>query len=81
MKVPVDTEAVEIYRQGKRVRARGPDGESWYAYDPLILAQGGNPMMPTIAGIDSPNVFHLWTVHETWTESTNSLMITNRRQP
>ncbi len=62
VKVLVDTEAMEIDRQGKRVRGRGPGGESWFDYDALILAQGGNPVMPPIAGIDSPNVFRLWTV-------------------
>ena len=62
VKVLVDTEALQIDRQGKRVRARGPGGESWLGYDALILAQGGNPVMPLLAGIDSPNVFRLWTV-------------------
>jgi NADPH-dependent 2,4-dienoyl-CoA reductase/sulfur reductase-like enzyme/rhodanese-related sulfurtransferase len=62
VKVLVDTEALEIDRQGKRVLARGPEGESWFDYDALILAQGGNPVMPAIAGIDSVNVFRLWTV-------------------
>ncbi len=62
VKVLVDTEALEIDRNGKRVLARGPGGESWLDYDSLILTQGGNPVMPPIAGIDSPNVFKLWTV-------------------
>jgi NADPH-dependent 2,4-dienoyl-CoA reductase/sulfur reductase-like enzyme/rhodanese-related sulfurtransferase len=62
VKVLVDTEALEIDRQGKRVRVRGQQGESWLGYDALILAQGGNPVMPALAGIDSPNVFRLWTV-------------------
>ena len=62
VKVLVDTEALEIDRQGKRVRAKGPEGEAWFAYDALILAQGGNPVMPPIDGIGSPNVFRLWTV-------------------
>ena len=62
VKVLVDTEALEIDRQGKRVRAKGPEGEAWFGYDALILAQGGNPVMPPIDGIGSPNVFRLWTV-------------------
>jgi NADPH-dependent 2,4-dienoyl-CoA reductase/sulfur reductase-like enzyme/rhodanese-related sulfurtransferase len=62
VKVHVDTEALEIDRQGKRVRAKGPGGEAWFAYDALILAQGGNPVMPQIDGVGSPNVFRLWTV-------------------
>jgi NADPH-dependent 2,4-dienoyl-CoA reductase/sulfur reductase-like enzyme/rhodanese-related sulfurtransferase len=62
VKVLVDTEAVEIDRGGKRVRIVGPEGESWLPYDKLILAQGGNPIMPPLPGADSPNVFKLWTV-------------------
>jgi NADPH-dependent 2,4-dienoyl-CoA reductase/sulfur reductase-like enzyme/rhodanese-related sulfurtransferase len=62
VKVLVETEALEIDRQGKRVRVRGPEGESWIGYDALILAQGGTPVMPPIPGIDSGHVFRLWTV-------------------
>ena len=49
--VLVETEALEIDREGKRVRARGPSGESWIPYDSLILAQGGTPVMPSAAPI------------------------------
>ena len=62
VKVLVDTEALEIDRGGKRLRVVGPEGESWIEYDRLILAQGGNPVMPALPGVDSPNVFKLWTV-------------------
>jgi NADPH-dependent 2,4-dienoyl-CoA reductase/sulfur reductase-like enzyme/rhodanese-related sulfurtransferase len=62
VKVLVETEALEIDRAGKRVRVRGPEGESWLAYDKLILAQGGNPVVPPLPGVDSPNVFKLWNV-------------------
>jgi NADPH-dependent 2,4-dienoyl-CoA reductase/sulfur reductase-like enzyme/rhodanese-related sulfurtransferase len=62
VRVLVDTEAVEIDRSGKRVRVVGADGESWLPYDKLILAQGGNPVMPPLPGADSPNVFKLWTI-------------------
>jgi NADPH-dependent 2,4-dienoyl-CoA reductase/sulfur reductase-like enzyme/rhodanese-related sulfurtransferase len=62
VKVLVDTEAVEIDRVGKRVRVVGPEGEAWLPYDKLILAQGGNPIIPSLPGADSPNVFKLWTV-------------------
>jgi NADPH-dependent 2,4-dienoyl-CoA reductase/sulfur reductase-like enzyme/rhodanese-related sulfurtransferase len=58
----VDTEALELDRAGKRVRARGPEGERWLAYDALILAQGGNPVVPPVPGGDAPHVFRLWTV-------------------
>ncbi|MCX7029548.1 MAG: FAD-dependent oxidoreductase [Spirochaetes bacterium] len=62
VKVLVETEALEIDRTGKRVRVRGPDGESWIPYDSLILAQGGTPVMPAVPGIDAPHVFRMWTV-------------------
>jgi NADPH-dependent 2,4-dienoyl-CoA reductase/sulfur reductase-like enzyme/rhodanese-related sulfurtransferase len=62
VKVLVNTEALEIDRAGKRVRAKGPEGEAWLGYDKLILAQGGNPIMPPLPGSDAPNVFKLWTV-------------------
>jgi len=62
VKVLVETEALEIDRAGKRVRVKGPDGESWLGYNALILAQGGTPVLPPVPGIDSPNVFRLWTM-------------------
>jgi NADPH-dependent 2,4-dienoyl-CoA reductase/sulfur reductase-like enzyme len=62
VKVEVRTEALEIDRAGKRVRAAGPEGEHWFPYDKLILAQGGNPIMPPLPGAEAPHVFKLWTV-------------------
>jgi len=62
VKVRVETEALEIDRPGKRVRVRGPEGESWLGYDRLVLAQGGNPIMPPLPGHDAPHAFKLWTV-------------------
>ena len=60
--VRVDTEALEIDRVRKRVRARGPEGEGWLPYDRLILGQGGSPIAPAVRGSDAPHVFRLWTV-------------------
>jgi NADPH-dependent 2,4-dienoyl-CoA reductase/sulfur reductase-like enzyme/rhodanese-related sulfurtransferase len=62
VKVLVETEALEIDRAGKRVRVRGPAGESWIPYDSLILAQGGTPVIPAVPGVDEPCVFQMWTV-------------------
>lgn len=62
VRVHLGMEAVEIDRAGKRVRARGAEGERWFAYDKLILAQGGNPVIPGIPGADAPHAFKLWTV-------------------
>ena len=65
VKALVDTEALELDRSGQRVRVRGPRGEAWLPYDRLILAQGGNPLMPALPGSDGPHVFKLWTVPDT----------------
>ncbi len=62
VQVEVRTEALEIDRAGKRVRALGPAGERWIPYDKLILAQGGNPIMPPLPGAEAGHVFKLWTV-------------------
>jgi NADPH-dependent 2,4-dienoyl-CoA reductase/sulfur reductase-like enzyme/rhodanese-related sulfurtransferase len=62
VRVMVETEALEIDRGRKRVRVKGPEGESWIEYDSLVLAQGGNPLLPALPGVDSPNVFKLWSV-------------------
>jgi NADPH-dependent 2,4-dienoyl-CoA reductase/sulfur reductase-like enzyme/rhodanese-related sulfurtransferase len=62
VKVLVETEALELDRKARRVRVKGPEGEAWLDYDSLVLAQGGNPVTPPVPGVDSPNVFRLWTV-------------------
>jgi len=62
VKVLLRTEVVEIDRKAKKVRIRGPEGESYLAYDRLILAQGASPLLPNLPGSDGPGVFRLWTV-------------------
>lgn len=62
VKARVNTEIVAIDRSQKRVLARGSQGEEWVPYDKLILAQGGQPLMPPIPGMDAPHVYKLWTV-------------------
>jgi len=62
VRVLLETEAIEIDRPGKRVLVRSKDGESWLAYDKLILAQGGDPITPTMPGADASYVFTMWTV-------------------
>ncbi len=60
--VLLQTEALSLDRAARTVRVRGPEGESDLPYDSLILAQGGTPIFPPIRGLDSPNVFRLWTI-------------------
>jgi NADPH-dependent 2,4-dienoyl-CoA reductase/sulfur reductase-like enzyme/rhodanese-related sulfurtransferase len=62
VEVRLHTEALEIDLAGKRVLARGPQGEAWVPYDALILAQGGTPILPPLPGADAEHVFKLWTV-------------------
>jgi len=63
--VMLNTEAVAIDRAQKRVQVMTKNGEAEIPYDKLILAQGGSPIKPHIEGLDSPNVFNLWTIPDT----------------
>jgi NADPH-dependent 2,4-dienoyl-CoA reductase/sulfur reductase-like enzyme/rhodanese-related sulfurtransferase len=60
--VLLNTEAVKIDRNAKIVFAKDLEGEKEFPYDKLILAQGGSPFVPPVTGVDSPNVFRLWTI-------------------
>lgn len=60
--VELHTEAVSIDRTTRIVHTRGAAGARDFAYDALILAQGGTPFVPPVKGADSPNVFRLWTI-------------------
>ena len=74
VKVLVNTEALEIDRMGKRVRVKGPDGESWLDYDTLVLAQGGTPALPPGARDRRSDTFFGCGPCPTWTGSTASWM-------
>ena len=74
VKVLLNTEALSIDRSAKTVRVRAEGEESKLPYDALILAMGGSPLLPPIAGIAGPNVFKLWTIPDmdaiqAWIES------------
>ena len=62
VRVLVNTEATAIDRASKQVLLRNANGETALPYDQLILAQGGNPVLPAIAGGKAAHVFRLWTV-------------------
>jgi NADPH-dependent 2,4-dienoyl-CoA reductase/sulfur reductase-like enzyme/rhodanese-related sulfurtransferase len=60
--VRVNAEAMEIRRDEKVVVVRKSSGVERVAYDKLILAQGGSPVMPPLPGIALEHVFKLWTI-------------------
>ncbi len=63
--VLLNTEAIAIDRQQKQITLKGKEGFSTMPYDKLILAQGGSPIRPSFEGLESQNVFNLWTIPDT----------------
>jgi NADPH-dependent 2,4-dienoyl-CoA reductase/sulfur reductase-like enzyme/rhodanese-related sulfurtransferase len=63
-KVLAETEALEIDRARKRVRARrnGEAGELWLDYDKLVLATGAKPVVPSVPNVTLANIFTLHNV-------------------
>lgn len=57
--VRLNTEIVEINREEKYVMSIS--GEKFY-FDKLVLAQGGNPIIPTLDGIANDNIFTVRTL-------------------
>ena len=53
---------MEIQRERKIVKAITKNGEEFFQYDKLILAQGSTPVVPPIPGIENDFVFKLWTI-------------------
>lgn len=66
VKVHTNTEALEIDRTNKKVKARNTKTgeERTFSYDSLILAQGGKPIVPPLPGVDKDHVFQLWTLDD-----------------
>ncbi|MCD1655048.1 FAD-dependent oxidoreductase [Treponema zuelzerae] len=60
------TEVSAIDRAAKSVSAvNKKNGKKLtFKYDALILAQGGNPIVPPLPGVDRKNVFQLWTLDD-----------------
>ncbi len=58
VKVLTETEALEIDRVGKRVRARraGEANDFWLPYDKLVLATGAKPIIPPIPKANLANI-------------------------
>ena len=61
VKVLTETEALEIDRPGKRVRARqkGQPEDIWLDYDKLVVATGAKPVIPPIPNVQLKNIFTL----------------------
>ena len=57
---------------GSGSASAGPEGERWLPYDKLILAQGGNPIMPPHPGRRRPPRLQALDRARTWTGSTAS---------
>jgi len=64
--VHTNTRAVSIDREGKKVETLNDrTGETrTFAYDKLILSQGGKPFIPGMEGADLDHVFSLWTLED-----------------
>ena len=60
--VKLDCDVFNIDRMNRNVHAKTRNGEEIFHYDRLILAQGGNPLVPSMLGVDLPHVFQLWTI-------------------
>ena len=58
IKVLTETEALEIDRPGKRVRAHrdGEGSDFWLGYDKLVLATGAKPVIPDVPNVTLENI-------------------------
>ena len=59
--VRLNTEVIEINREEKFVISN--NGEKFY-YDKLVLAQGGNPIIPSLDGINNKKIFTVRTLND-----------------
>ncbi len=64
--VHTQTQALKIDRSKKTVLTRNAESgqERTFAYDSLILAQGGKPVVPPLDGVTKDHVFQLWTLDD-----------------
>ncbi|MDD4844634.1 MAG: FAD-dependent oxidoreductase [Anaerotignum sp.] len=65
--VRVSSEVTKIIPEEKKIEVKNKKTGEVYeeTYDNLILATGSSPIKPPIPGIDTGNIFTLWTVPDT----------------
>lgn len=66
--VRVNSEVTKIDREAKRVEIYDKAGKRTYgeSYDKLVLSPGAEPIKPGLAGIDSPKIFTLRNIPDTY---------------
>lgn len=66
--VRIQNEVIAIDRENKNVTVKHTDtGETYHeSYDELILSMGAEPIRPPVPGVDSPKVFTLRNIPDTY---------------
>ncbi len=64
--VRVESEVISIDRENTSLDIKNLKTGELYkeSYDTLVISTGSSPLRPPIEGIDSPNIFTLWTVSD-----------------
>ena len=65
--IRINSEVVHILKDEKKIVVKDKIKDQTYEepYDYLIISTGSTPLKPPIPGIDSPNIFSLWTIPDT----------------
>lgn len=65
--IRVNSEVMHILKDEKKIVVKDKKKDLTYeeSYDYLIISTGSTPLKPPIPGIDSPNIFSLWTIPDT----------------
>lgn len=65
--VRIRNEVIKIDKENKKIQVKNHNTGEIYteSYDTLVLSTGSSPLRPPIKGIDSPNIYTLWTIPDT----------------
>ena len=65
--IRINSEVLHILKDEKKIQVKDKIKDVIYeeTYDYLIISTGSTPLKPPIPGIDSPNIFSLWTIPDT----------------